>query len=177
MASDPIRSLAAAVVAACLLACSAAAAVVTLPLRTRDDQNRPKVIEVQVDAAKIGVVVMDMWDRHWDPLATRRIAALVPRMEPVPAQRPGGRPLGSAGAQERAILRAGTNFHLAADGTVLVTASQRPVCDRYVVRMRPRYPGSRLFVWRPCAMTGFPMAGRGCENPTAISCLASSRCG
>src|SRR3974377_1625440 len=56
------------------------AAVTTLPLQTRDEENRPQVKEAKIEAARIGVVVMDMWDKHWDPLATRRVTAMVPRM-------------------------------------------------------------------------------------------------
>ncbi len=58
----------------------AAGQAVTLPLQTRDENNQPRVVEVRANAARIGVVVMDMWDKHWDPLATHRVAALVPRM-------------------------------------------------------------------------------------------------
>lgn len=38
---------------------------------------------VQWDARKTAVVVCDMWDKHWCPSATRRVAEMAPRMNEV----------------------------------------------------------------------------------------------
>lgn len=83
MAGNPVLRLAAMVCGVWVFlgpAWASAGQIVTLPLQTRDEKNQPHIAEVRVDAARIGVVVMDMWDKHWDPLATHRVAALVPRM-------------------------------------------------------------------------------------------------
>lgn len=59
---------------------SAAAATVSLDLRTRDAGGAAVQTRVVVDPARIGVVVMDMWAYHWCMTCAERAAALVPRM-------------------------------------------------------------------------------------------------
>ncbi len=39
--------------------------------------------EVAWDARKTAVVVCDMWDKHWCPTATARVAEMAPRMNEV----------------------------------------------------------------------------------------------
>jgi hypothetical protein len=53
---------------------------ITLSLRTRDASGTPSVRRENVDPAKVGIVVVDMWNFHWCKTATMRVAALVPRM-------------------------------------------------------------------------------------------------
>jgi nicotinamidase-related amidase/type 1 glutamine amidotransferase len=42
--------------------------------------------EVRWDAAKTAVVICDMWDKHWCPGATARVAEMAPRMNQVVAE-------------------------------------------------------------------------------------------
>src|SRR5205807_95431 len=42
--------------------------------------------EVKWDAAKTAVVICDMWDKHWCPGATARVAEMAPRMNRVVAE-------------------------------------------------------------------------------------------
>src|SRR5215469_12791159 len=41
--------------------------------------------QVQWDAAKTAVVICDMWDKHWCPGASARVAEMAPRMNEVVA--------------------------------------------------------------------------------------------
>ena len=55
---------------------------VRLRLQDRDRQNgEVQAAEREIDGAKTGVVVIDMWNFHWCKTATERVGALVPRME------------------------------------------------------------------------------------------------
>ncbi len=68
MVGNPVLRLAAMVCGVWVFlgpAWASAGQIVTLPLQTRDEKNQPHIAEVRVDAARIGVVVMDMWDKHW----------------------------------------------------------------------------------------------------------------
>lgn len=56
------------------------ATLVELSLQSRDRQGKPVVSKEQVDPARVGVVVVDMWNHHWCKTATMRVDALVPRM-------------------------------------------------------------------------------------------------
>lgn len=72
-----------------LLACSHVAATVavapgpvtlTLSLQTRGADGEPVTREEKVDAARLGIVVVDPWNFHWCKTATMRVDALIPRM-------------------------------------------------------------------------------------------------
>ncbi|MHC5538378.1 chitobiase/beta-hexosaminidase C-terminal domain-containing protein, partial [Singulisphaera rosea] len=55
-----------------------------LELRHRDPATgEPRVESLAVDPAKVGVVVVDVWNWHWCKTATERVGALVPRMNRV----------------------------------------------------------------------------------------------
>jgi nicotinamidase-related amidase len=58
----------------------ACGAEIELPLRTRDLDGRSVTRPEKVDPAKVGIVVVDMWNFHWCKTATMRVGALVPRM-------------------------------------------------------------------------------------------------
>ena len=63
-----------------------ATAAGTLPveLQRRDPATgQPTVTHAELDPARVGVVVVDMWNWHWCKTATARVGALVPRMKPV----------------------------------------------------------------------------------------------
>src|SRR4051812_40689414 len=66
-----------------IVARTAAGAEMDLSLRTRDAEGRPRVRQEAIDPAKVGIVVVDMWNYHWCKTATMRVAALVPRMNAV----------------------------------------------------------------------------------------------
>jgi len=53
---------------------------IALPLRTRDRDNHASVRSIEVQGAQLAVVVMDMWNSHWDATYTARSAAIVPAM-------------------------------------------------------------------------------------------------
>jgi nicotinamidase-related amidase len=55
--------------------------LVELDLRTRDaDSGRIISNKRSLDPARIGIVIIDMWNYHWCMTAAQRVAALVPRM-------------------------------------------------------------------------------------------------
>ena len=62
---------------------AARGAEIELPLRTRDLSGRAVTRPEKVDPAKVGIVVVDMWNYHWCKTATMRVGALVPRMNRV----------------------------------------------------------------------------------------------
>lgn len=49
-------------------------------LQTRDAQDHAQKARLEVDASRVGVVVVDMWNWHWCKTATMRVDAMVPRM-------------------------------------------------------------------------------------------------
>jgi len=54
---------------------------ITLPARTRDPHTHVIVDRTErIDAARVGVVVIDMWNWHWCMTASQRVGAMVPRM-------------------------------------------------------------------------------------------------
>jgi len=58
--------------------------VIELTLQRRDPATGKITIRKEkVDAAKVGVVIVDMWNFHWCKTSTARVAALVPRMSVV----------------------------------------------------------------------------------------------
>jgi len=73
----------AAVVVATIVVCGAARGeAVKFRLQSRDRQTgQVQVVEREIDPAKTGVVVIDMWNFHWCKTATERVGAIVPRME------------------------------------------------------------------------------------------------
>ena len=57
---------------------------VSFELQRRDpDSGEPIVSRTELDPAKVGVVVVDMWNWHWCKTSTARVAALVLRMKKV----------------------------------------------------------------------------------------------
>jgi nicotinamidase-related amidase len=54
---------------------------VTLNIRTQDSEGRAIVTPTALDPAKVGIVVVDMWNWHWSPTAAQRVSAMVPRMD------------------------------------------------------------------------------------------------
>ncbi|HVY71737.1 MAG TPA: hypothetical protein VHH73_17530, partial [Verrucomicrobiae bacterium] len=55
-----------------------------LHLQRRDaNTGAVSITEEEVDPAKVGVVVVDMWNWHWCKTSTARVGALVPRMNRV----------------------------------------------------------------------------------------------
>jgi len=72
-----------AMVLAMVVACGAARGeTVKFRLQSRDRQTgHVQMVEREIDPAKTGVVVIDMWNYHWCKTATERVGALVPRME------------------------------------------------------------------------------------------------
>jgi hypothetical protein len=73
-------------VAAIIPASSAGTSVVAAPppmelaLQSRDPRGHVRVEQEKIAPARVGVVVVDMWNYHWCKTATMRVAALVPRM-------------------------------------------------------------------------------------------------
>lgn len=77
------------------LACSlalphtASAELLDLNARSRIESSpgsgewKPITSSLKWDAAKTAIVVCDMWDRHWCPSATERVAEMAPRMNEV----------------------------------------------------------------------------------------------
>ena len=68
---------------------AAAEETLTLPVRTRVEvqpgSGRYHTLrkELQWDPARTAIVVCDMWDKHWCPTATERVAEMAPRMNEV----------------------------------------------------------------------------------------------
>src|SRR5689334_8504297 len=64
---------------------------ITLHLRSRVETAKGSgryhtlIKEVKWDGAKTAVVICDMWDKHWCPGATARVAEMAPRMNRVVA--------------------------------------------------------------------------------------------
>jgi hypothetical protein len=54
--------------------------MLTATLRTRDADNQPHERPLSFDPARVGIIVMDMWNSHWDPIYTARSDAIVPAM-------------------------------------------------------------------------------------------------
>ena len=48
-------------------------AEIELSLQTRDAQGTPVVRRERIDPAKVGIVVVDMWNYHWCKTATMRV--------------------------------------------------------------------------------------------------------
>jgi len=75
--------------AAFLLPLTLEAETLTLPARSRVETSPGsgdwKVVEQELhwDATKTAIVVCDMWDKHWCPSATVRVAEMAPRMNEV----------------------------------------------------------------------------------------------
>lgn len=64
-----------------LAAMEARAATLILDAQRRDTKSDATRVErVEVDVAKVGVIVVDMWNWHWCKTSTERVGALVPRM-------------------------------------------------------------------------------------------------
>src|SRR6185369_8160808 len=59
---------------------SAEVGMLELALQTRDSDGKPIISHEKIVPARIGVVVVDMWNFHWCKTATMRVDALVPRM-------------------------------------------------------------------------------------------------
>jgi hypothetical protein len=51
-----------------------------LSLQSRDPGGHVRVEQEKISPARVGVVVVDMWNYHWCKTATMRVAGLVPRM-------------------------------------------------------------------------------------------------
>lgn len=72
-----------------LLPLATTAEILTLPSRSRVEASPGsgdwQVVEKDLhwDAAKTAIVVCDMWDKHWCPSATVRVAEMAPRMNEV----------------------------------------------------------------------------------------------
>lgn len=66
--------------AALCISHSVGASELELSLQTRDSQGKAIVAKEKIDPARVGVVVVDMWNYHWCKTATMRVDALVPRM-------------------------------------------------------------------------------------------------
>jgi len=62
------------------LASAVMAVPITLPMQKRDRNNKPSVERVEVQARELGIIVMDMWDSHWDRTYQERSGALVPKL-------------------------------------------------------------------------------------------------
>jgi nicotinamidase-related amidase/type 1 glutamine amidotransferase len=77
------------VLAALLLPGALVAETLNLPARSRAETSpgsgewRPTEKSLHWDAKKTAIVVCDMWDRHWCPSATERVAEMAPRMNEV----------------------------------------------------------------------------------------------
>ena len=75
----------------CGRAAAPAEKTITLHLRTRVETAKGSgryhtlTKEVKWDGAKTAVVICDMWDKHWCPGATARVAEMAPRMNQVVA--------------------------------------------------------------------------------------------
>lgn len=75
--------------AAVLLPLALGAETLSLPARSRaatsPGSGEGRVVEQNLrwDAAKTAIVVCDMWDKHWCPSATERVAEMAPRMNEV----------------------------------------------------------------------------------------------
>ena len=52
------------------------AAPITLPMQKRDKSNKSSVEQVKLEAHEIGIIVMDMWDSHWDRTYQGRSGAI-----------------------------------------------------------------------------------------------------
>ena len=65
---------------AILIPSPAAAAEIELALQTRDRENRVAAAKDRIDPARIGVVIVDMWNTNDCMTTAQRTAALVPRM-------------------------------------------------------------------------------------------------
>ena len=72
-------------------ACAGTLRADSLTLHTRSriptatDTNEWQTLEksVQWDAQRTAIVICDMWDKHWCPDATERVAEMAPRMNEV----------------------------------------------------------------------------------------------
>lgn len=51
-----------------------------LDVTTRSDSGTATTAAVEVDPARVGIVVVDTWDSHWDPAAAARVDALIPSL-------------------------------------------------------------------------------------------------
>ena len=93
---------------------------VTLPLRTRDSENRVHIREAKVKASEIAIIVMDMWDNHWDPCWVAHAGA---RAEPI------NRFLHGARAAGAVIILSPTSL-IDANGGVYARVKQREAAKR-----------------------------------------------
>ena len=82
----PITIVAALVAAGLAPLARAEGPALTLRLRSQAEiasgagRYRTEVVTRDWDAAKTAVIVCDMWDRHWSPNASARVAEMAPRM-------------------------------------------------------------------------------------------------
>ena len=75
-----IRFHATCVLGLLVVAGTATSAELELTLQTRNDKGEAVLAQVKLDPARVGIVVVDMWNYHWCKTATMRVDALVPRM-------------------------------------------------------------------------------------------------
>ncbi|MBX3255471.1 MAG: NPCBM/NEW2 domain-containing protein [Chitinophagaceae bacterium] len=52
----------------------------TVTYQTRDSNNNIITRQERIDPAKVGIVVIDMWNWHWCKTSAARVACMVPRM-------------------------------------------------------------------------------------------------
>jgi len=125
--------LASIVTAASQLAAAAEASnSITLPLRTRDAQGQVSIGKVMVKGSELAIVVMDMWDSHWDPNWVRHAGA---RAEPI------NRFLHRARAQGAVVIHSPTNLISGYGGPVYKKTKQRLAAAQVPKSVAPRDNG------------------------------------
>jgi putative membrane-bound dehydrogenase-like protein len=105
---------------------------VTLPLRTRDDQGKVQIDTVQVKGSELAIIVMDMWDNHWDPNWVSHAGA---RAEPM------NRFLHRARAKGAVVIHSPTNLISGYGGPVYQHTKQRVAAAKTPKSTAPRDNG------------------------------------
>jgi hypothetical protein len=106
--------------------------LITLPLRTRDAKGKVQIDEVQVRGSELAVIVMDMWDNHWDPNWVAHAGA---RAEPI------NRFLHRARAEGAVVILSPTNLITGYGGPVYQNTKQRQAAAQTPKSVVPRDNG------------------------------------
>jgi nicotinamidase-related amidase len=155
------------------LPCSSATAenteLITLPLRTRDVEDKVRIDEVKVRGSELAIIVMDMWDNHWDPNWVAHAGA---RAEPI------NRFLHRARAAGAVIIHSPTNLIAGYGGPVYQNTKQRLAAARVPQSAIPPDNGFKATSAPPWGTTRRVDGKNGCMDGTLSSApnLLSNQC-
>jgi hypothetical protein len=116
--------------------------LITLPLRTRDANDKVTTTKVQAKGSEFAIIVMDMWDNHWDPTWVAHATARAESMNQFLHRARG------AGA---VIIHSPTNLITGYGGRVYQDTKQRQAASRAPKSVAPRDNG---FMRKPAAPWG-----------------------